>query len=269
MHGSWWREITHFSRQNCWLWTHVSLKMTPVNRDLQRLNQKSLQVSTSLGFTASTQFVPQTQLKHKLISFMQKNTQRNLYTQQLLHTDACPLHRAIFTHRSLYTHMLLHKASQSSFYRQTLSHTHTQMLLHTEAFTRRNQCVCTQKLLHTDAFAQRILHSRRSFYTHTPLHTESFYTQRLFTQRSLYTEQLLHAGAFTHRSFCTEQFHGSNSFALGTRKTICDNIFPTQRSHPCLTNFLVEAAVQCHRFLQHFQCLKRSAVETRGAWKDF
>jgi hypothetical protein len=137
---------------------------------------------------------------------MQKNTQRNLYTQQLLHTDACPLHRAIFTHRSLYTHMLLHKASQSSFYRQTLSHSHTQMPLHTEAFTRRNQCVCTQKLLHTDAFAQRILHSRRSFYTHTPLHTESFYTQRLlhrevFTQSSFYTQELLRTEAFAQSSF--------------------------------------------------------------------
>ena len=191
------------------------------------------------------------------------------HTKKPLHTDACPLHRAIFTHRSLYTHMLLHKASQSSFYRQTLSHTHTQMLLHTEAFTRRNQCVCTQKLLHTDAFAQRILHSRRSFYTHTPLHTESFYTQRLlhrevFTQSSFYTQELLRTEAFAQSSFMVAILS-----LWGTRKTICDNIFPTQRSHPCLTNFLVEAAVQCHRFLQHFQCLKRSAVKTRGAWKDF
>ena len=269
MHGSWWREITHFSRQNCWLWTHVSLKMTPVNRDLQRLNQKSLQVSTSLGFTASTPVCSTNTVETQTyFLYAKKHTKKPLHTAAFTHRCLSFTQSNFYTQKPLHTYAFTQSITKQFLPTDPLTHSHTDafthrsvytqkpMRLHTEAVTHRRLCTknltLTEKLLHAHTFTHRKL-----------LHTEAF------TQRSLYTEQLLHAGAFTHRSFCTEQFHGSNSFALGTRKTICDNIFPTQRSHPCLTNFLVEAAVQCHRFLQHFQCLKRSAVETRGAWKDF
>ena len=240
--------------------------MTPVNRDLQRLNQKSLQVSTSLGFTASTPVCSTNTVETQTyFLYAKKNTHKETFTHRCLS----------FTQSNFYTQKPLHtyaftQSITKQFFTDRPSHTLTHRCFYTQKrFTRRNQCVCTQKLLHTDAFAQRILHSRRSFYTHTPLHTESFYTQRLlhrevFTQSSFYTQELLRTEAFAQSSFMVAILS-----LLGTRKTICDNIFPTQRSHPCLTNFLVEAAVQCHRFLQHFQCLKRSAVETRGAWKDF
>ena len=64
------------------------------------------------------------------------------------------------------------------------------MLLHTSTCTRSH----TQTLIHTEAFAHRCF-PHRSFYTQTLLHTEAF------THRSFYTQMLLHTDTFTHRTF--------------------------------------------------------------------
>ena len=195
MHGSWWRETTHFSRQNCWLWTHVSLKMTPVNRDLQRLNQKSLQVSTSLGFTASTPVCSTNTVETQTYFLYAKtHTQRNLYTQMLVLYTEQFLHTEAFTHICFYTKH--HKAVFTDRPSHTLTH----------------RCFFTQKRLHaeTNAFAHR------SCYTQTPLHKESYthgeaftrthlYTQKAFTHRGFYTEKSLHRAAFTRRSFYAQK----------------------------------------------------------------
>jgi hypothetical protein len=84
-----------------------------------------------------------------------------------------------FTHRCFYTETLLRNTfTHSNFYTQTPLYTHTEALLHTDAFTQSN--FYAQTLLHTDAF------THRRFYTQTPLHTDAF------TQRRLYTQTLLH-----------------------------------------------------------------------------
>ena len=83
-------------------------------------------------------------------------TQRSLYTENLLHTEA-------------FTHKLFHR----SFY--------TEKLLHREAFEHRS--FYTQKLVHTEAF------THRSFYTEKPLHTNAFPQKKRFHRAAFTTLQ--------------------------------------------------------------------------------
>ena len=91
------------------------------------------------------------------LSTVESCTQRNFYTQELLHTEAFTqaeksVHRGAFTQRSLYTEEILHTEAftQSAFTQMSF---HTQKLLHTEAFKQRS--LYTQTLLHTEAFTHR------------------------------------------------------------------------------------------------------------------
>ena len=80
-------------------------------------------------------------------------TQRSLYTENLLHTEA-------FTHASFFTETF----TQRSFYAQEL--------LHTDAFTRRS------------LYARRLF-TDRSFYTEKPLHTDAFPQKSRFHRAAL------------------------------------------------------------------------------------
>ena len=139
-------------------------------------------------------------------------TQRNFYTQNLLHTEA-------FVHRSFYTKKLL--------YRKAFTHS---KLLHKEAFTQRS--FGTQKLLHTEVFP------RRSFYTDKLLHTASFCIEKLlhrvaftqkgccthqaFAQRSFYTQKLLHRTVFIHD--CANNSN-SKTISMPKRKNDSEALF--------------------------------------------
>ena len=163
-------------------------------------------------------------------------TQRGLYTEQLLHTDAftqrCTeqllhtdaprlLRTEVFTHK-LYTDKLLHReaSTQSIFYTQ--KHLHTQKLythalthraFYTQTLLRIEACsqsrVYTEQLLHTEAFTQREAFAQSSFYN--LIHTEILSTQMpkllhrlVFTHRGIYTK-VLHTEAFGHRCLSTQK----------------------------------------------------------------
>ena len=138
-------------------------------------------------------------------------TQESLYCTQLLRSEACT-HRGAFIHRSFCTFFLYTEASEAF--------THTQKLLHTEAFTQKmplnrgaftHRRVYKEESLHTKVFTQgsfytQILLHRVVFYTEKSLHKEvltqrSMHTQRLLHREAFYTEQLFHRGAFTQRNF--------------------------------------------------------------------
>ena len=91
-------------------------------------------------------------------------TQRNVYTQKLLHREA-------FTRRNFYTEQAL---SQRTFY--------TQKLLHREAFTQ-------SKLCHREAFTHSKLLHREDFTESRHVHREPI-TRDAFT--IFYTQQALH-----------------------------------------------------------------------------
>jgi hypothetical protein len=92
--------------------------------------------------------------------------QKNLHTEQLLHTFF------FCTQKLMYT--------QGSFDRQTL--------LHTNAFTQR--IFHTEQFLHTEAFTQS------GFYTHN---TQTFLHTNVFTQKIRCAKQLLDTNALSHR----------------------------------------------------------------------
>ena len=96
-------------------------------------------------------------------------TQRSLYTENLLHTEA-------FTHTSFSTEAF----TQRSFWAQEL--------LHTDAFTHRS--LYTRRLLRTEAFTQR-----------------SLYTQTLSHRKTDSTEQLLHTSKSRNFTFLTFGHH--------------------------------------------------------------
>ena len=75
------------------------------------------------------------------LSTVESCTQRNFYTQELLHTEAFTqaeksVHRGAFTQRSLYTEEILHTEAfiDRSFYTSSL---YTEEILHAEAGTHR------------------------------------------------------------------------------------------------------------------------------------
>ena len=201
-------------------------------------------IYTHKSFTYTQSFYTQTLLRIEACSQSLQTeglTQRGLYTEQLLHTDAftqrCTeqlLHTnakrpQAFTHRSFYTQALHREASTQSIF-QTQKHLHTKALhthtqklythtpvhtelLHTDAFTHRS--LFTEQGLHRAAFTQREAFAQSSLYN--LIHTETLNTQmpkllhrQVFTHRGIYT-QVLHtdaADASTYRSFWTQMpFH--------------------------------------------------------------
>ena len=210
----------------------------------KRLNRASFihrSIYTHKSFTYTQSFYTQTLLRIEACSQSLQTkglTQRGLYTEQLLHTDAftqrCTeqllhtnaprlLRTEVFTHK-LYTEKPLHRASfkHRSIYTQKLYthtkalHTHTPVhteLLHKDAFTHRS--LFTEQGLHRAAFTQREAFAQSSLYN--LIHTETLNTQmpkllhrQVFTHRGIYTK-VLHtdaADASTHRSFWTQMpFH--------------------------------------------------------------
>jgi len=113
-------------------------------------------------------------------------TRRNLCTEQLLHKETftqenidtektCQhrLHKEVFTHLNFYT--------QKLFQEQLL---HNSCFPHRNLYAQKFPCtaVFTQTLLHTDAFTQKNNCTQRTF-TQTLVHTAHFYTQPIFTRR--------------------------------------------------------------------------------------
>ena len=148
---------------------------------------------------------------------------REAFAQQSFYTEE-PLHRAAFTHRSLDTQRF---CTEQALHKQplravtfTLRRLATQWPLNRAAFTQgggyKQMLLHTDLLLHTDAFTQRLcagytlhredLHS--SFYPHGLLHTNActqrgshiFFTET-FTHRNIHAKQPLHPEVFTPRGF--------------------------------------------------------------------
>ena len=200
--------------------------MTPVNRDLRRLNQKSLQVSTSLGFAASTPVCSTNTLETQTYFFYAKKkhketfTHSSFYTQQFLHTAAFT-HRCLSftqsnfcTQKPLHTYAFTQSITKQFLRTDPLTHSRTDAFTHGSVYTQKPMRLHTEAVTHKHLCTKNLTLTEKLSHAHTFTHRKLLHTEA-FTQRSLYTEQLLHAGAFTHRSFCTEQFHGSNSFAFG------------------------------------------------------
>ena len=114
-----------------------------VYSDVKRLHTQKLLHG---GVFAQRGFCTHTQAPLHTESF----TQRSLYTEELLQTDAFT-HRSFYAQRSLYTEELLHiDAFTQAFTQRSL---YTAELLHTDAFTCKRFYM--QKLLHTEAFTLR------------------------------------------------------------------------------------------------------------------
>ena len=206
-------------------------------------------------------------------------TQRGLYTEQLLHTDAftqrCTeqlLHTEAFTHRSFCAQEFLHISfTQTSFYtkkplhkasfihRSIYTHTHTSFthtplhteLLHTDAFTHR-------KLVHRAGFTQS------SFYTPKLLHRER--PLQAF-HRSFYTEKLLRTGAFTHRRVLhTEACTHGGFYAqkLSHREASTHRRFPTEKPIP-QSSFYTFQKIILRKFLTFGHHIARKGCIRR--WK--
>ena len=133
-------------------------------------------------------------------------TQRSLYRETLLHTEAFT-HRSFYPHTRFYSQKFLHgevfaERSTESFYAQKLLHRDSGKSLHRRAFTHR--LVSTQKLLHTGACTQRSFSTEKPFHifdTEELLHTETFTQRSLYTGTLLHTQTRLHTKTFTQRSF--------------------------------------------------------------------
>ena len=179
----------------------------------KRLNRASFihrGIYTHKSFTCTQSFYTQTLLCIETCSQSLQTeglTQRGLYTEQLLHTDA-------FTQRCA----------------EQLLHTDAPRLLRTEVFSHK---LYTDKLLHREASTQSIFYTQKHLHTHklythtdtkalhTRLYTQSFYTQTLLrieacSQSRVYTEQLLHTEAFTQR----ETFAQSSLYNLIHTETL-------------------------------------------------
>ena len=87
-------------------------------------------------------------------------------------------------HKKIWWIMLLVRSFYIDKFTHRSFHTHTQRLLHREAFTQSGSW--TQRLLHREVFIQT------GFYTQKLLHREKSLHRGAFTHRSVYTEKSLH-----------------------------------------------------------------------------
>ena len=132
--------------------------------------------------------------------------QRGLCTEKLSHTQM-PLHTEAFTQRSFYTEIFTYRCSAQRCF---CTHKGTQALLHAELFTQRSLCLYTKRLLRRKTLTQRNLYTQtaqRSFYTPKLLHAETL-PREAFT----HTQKLFRTDAFTHRSFYAQQFLHTDAF---------------------------------------------------------
>ena len=162
----------------------------------KRLNRASFihrSIYTHKSFTYTQSFYTQTLLRIETCSQSLQTeglTQRGLYTEQFLHTDA-------FTQRCT----------------EQLLHTNAPRLLRTEVFTHK---LYTEKPLHRASFKHRSIYTQKLYthtqklYTHTRLYTQTLLRIEACSQSRVYTEQLLHRErplpeqliqSYTHRNF--------------------------------------------------------------------
>ena len=160
-------------------------------------------------------FIHRSIYTHKSFTYTQ-----SFYTQTLLRIEACSqsLQTEGLTQRGLYTEQLLHTDAFTQRCTEQLLHTNAPRLLRTEVFTHK---LYTEKPLHRASFKHRSIYTQKLYthtqklYTHTPVHTELLHTDA-FTHRSLFTEQGLHRAAFTQR----EAFAQSSLYNLIHTETL-------------------------------------------------
>ena len=111
---------------------------------------------------------------------------QSFYTQTLLRIEACSqsLQTEGLTQRGLYTEQLLHTDAFTQRCTEQLLHTDAPRLLRTEVFTHK---LYTEKPLHRASFIHRSIYAHKSCtHTHTQkLYTHAF-THRAFTHRPFY-----------------------------------------------------------------------------------